>query len=156
MIGALGVATAARAQQADLLPAEQAFRFSVRPLDPASVEARFKIVDGYYLYRDRLKFALDGAPLAAPPGLPPGKVKEDPFFGSVETYRGEVAVRLALPAPAPPGSKVTVTAESQGCAETVGVCYPPQVQKVQVSLPAAGAGPGATVDATPPRKKWFN
>jgi thiol:disulfide interchange protein DsbD len=92
--------------------------------------------------------------LAAPPVLPPGKVKDDPFFGSVETYREQLVVRLALAAPAP-GSTVTVTAESQGCADA-GVCYPPQRQTITVALPAAGAGPGATVEAVPPKKGWFN
>ena len=32
-----------------LLPPEQAFRFSARVLDPATIEARFDVADGYYL-----------------------------------------------------------------------------------------------------------
>ena len=59
--------------------------------------------------------------------MPPGKVKEDAFFGNVETYRGKIAVRLPLDG-AQPGDTVTVKAESQGCADA-GVCYPPQVQR---------------------------
>ena len=148
------VATVVAGAEPELLPAEHAFRYSVRALDPMTIEARFAIVDGYYLYRDKLKFALAPGALAAPPSLPPGKVKDDPFFGPVETYRGEVVVRLALAAAAP-GSTVTVTAESQGCAD-LGVCYPPQRQNLSVALPRTGAGPGAPVEATPPRKSWFN
>lgn len=148
------LATSVAATEPELLPPERAFRFSVRGLDPSTIEARFAIVDGYYLYRDKLKFALAPGALAAPPSLPPGKVKDDPFFGTVETYRGEVVVRLAL-ATAAPGSTVTVTAESQGCAD-LGVCYPPQRQNISVALPRAGAGPGAPIDATPARKSWFN
>ena len=117
------------------------------------MEARFAIANGYYLYRDKLKFGLEPDPLAAPPVLPSGKIKEDQFFGKVETYRGQLVVRLALAASAP-GSTVTVTAESQGCAD-IGVCYPPQLQKITVALPAAGAGPGAPVEAVPPKKNWF-
>jgi thiol:disulfide interchange protein DsbD len=146
--------TVATGADPELLPPERAFRFSVRGLDPTTIEARFAIVDGYYMYRDKLKFALAPGTLAAQPSLPPGKVKDDPFFGPVETYRGEVVVRLAL-ATAAPGSKVTVTAESQGCAD-IGVCYPPQRQNLSVALPPAGAGPGAPVEATPARKSWFN
>jgi len=157
---ALGLASAAAvpAGAQDVLPAERAFGYSVRALDPATVEARFAIAPGYYLYRDRLKFSLASgqapAALAAAPVLPPGKVKEDAFFGTVETYRGEVSVRLALAAPAP-GGTVTVTAESQGCAD-LGVCYPPQRQSLELTLPAAGAGPGAPVEFAPAKKKWFN
>ncbi len=72
----------------------------------------------------------------------------------METYRGRVAVRLALD-PTEPGRDVTVRAESQGCADA-GVCYPPQVQNVTVTLPLPGAPPGAPVAATPARKSWFN
>jgi thiol:disulfide interchange protein DsbD len=72
----------------------------------------------------------------------------------VETYRGRFALRLPLTG-AEPGLKVTVKAESQGCADA-GVCYPPQVQSVTVVLPAPGRPPGAPVAATPAKKAWFN
>jgi thiol:disulfide interchange protein len=42
-----------------LLPPEQAFRFSARVLDPATLEARFDVADGYYLYRDKLRFTAE-------------------------------------------------------------------------------------------------
>jgi thiol:disulfide interchange protein DsbD len=150
---AAAVAIIASASEPQLLPPERAFSLSVRGLDPATVEARFAIAPGYYLYREKLKFALAPVALAAAPTLPPGKVKDDAFFGQVEIYRGELVVRLPLGRSAP-GSEVTVRAESQGCADQ-GVCYPPQVQKVTVALPAAGAGPGAFVDAAPTKKSWF-
>ena len=86
--------------------------------------------------------------------LPAGKIKDDEFFGKVETYRGQLAVKLALQQPAP-GSSIVVRAESQGCADA-GVCYPPQVQNITVKLPLPGTPPGAPVAATPPRKSWFN
>jgi thioredoxin:protein disulfide reductase len=146
-------AAAAAQEEPKLLEPERAFSFSVRALDSATVEARFAIAGGYYLYRDKVKFNLEQGTLAATPVLPPGKIKEDQFFGNVETYRGQLVVRLALAATAP-GSTVTVRAESQGCAD-VGVCYPPSVQKVTVALPAAGAGPGAPVEAAPAKKAWF-
>jgi thioredoxin:protein disulfide reductase len=144
---------AADAQSPDLLPPERAFSLSARPLDAATVEARFAIADGYYLYRDKLKLTLEPGVLAAAPVLPPGKVKDDEFFGKVETYRGKLALRLSLAAPAP-GTTVTLRAESQGCADA-GVCYPPQVQKIALALPAAGAGPGPVVEFAPAKKSWF-
>jgi thiol:disulfide interchange protein DsbD len=147
------LAVAAAAQQPALLENERAFSFSARPLDPSTIEARFAIADGYYLYRDKLKFSIEPGEMPVPPVLPPGKEKQDEFFGKVETYRGSLAVKVALPAGAP-GRKVTVRAESQGCAD-VGVCYPPQLQKVELTLPAAGAGPGPLVEAAPARKVWF-
>jgi thiol:disulfide interchange protein DsbD len=139
--------------QIKLLEPERAFVFSVQAIDEKTVEARFAIASGYYLYREKLKFAVEPVTLAGAPVLPAGKIKEDAFFGSVETYRGKIAVRLPLDG-AKPGAAVTVKAESQGCADA-GVCYPPQVQRVTVALPASGARPGDPVSATT-KKHWFN
>ena len=139
--------------QAGLLEPERAFAFSAQALDDRTIEARFVVAEGYYLYRDKLKFRIEPGTLAGAPALPPGKVKRDDFFGDVETYRGRLPVRLSLLRPAP-GQDVTVVAESQGCAD-IGVCYPPSVQKIALRLPAAGAGPGAVVEAAPARKSWF-
>ena len=137
-----------------LLEPERAFAFSVQALDEKTVEARFAIANGYYLYREKLHFSVEPSTLAAEPSLPAGKIKDDEFFGRVETYRGQLAVKLALQQPAP-GSRLVVRAESQGCADA-GVCYPPQVQNVTVTLPLPGRPPAAPVAATPTRKSWFN
>lgn len=138
-----------------LLPPEQAFRFSARALDARTLEARFTVADGYYLYRDKLKFAVapEGVVLAAQ-DLPPGKPKEDQFFGKVETYRGVLVVKLPLDNAAA-GQSIALSAESQGCADA-GVCYPPTRQKLTLMLPAPGKGPGAVVEATPAKKLWFD
>ena len=148
---ALTVVTAALAEVNPLAP-EKAFRFMARALDPHTVEARFIIAQGYYLYRDKLRFTVE--PAAADlsmPALPPGKIKEDQFFGRVETYRGHLIVNLTLPGTTP-GQKVVVQAESQGCAD-LGICYPPNVQRVTVALPAAGSAPTRPDEV--PRKEWF-
>jgi thiol:disulfide interchange protein DsbD len=141
--------------QVKLLPTEDAFRFSARALDGRTVEANFAVADGYYLYRDKLRFSAATPSVAVGAvALPPGKVKDDPHFGRVETYRDRVVVRLPLENVAA-GQAVTVRAESQGCAD-VGVCYPPNVQSVTVTLPPSGAPPGPLIDANPPKKRWFN
>src|SRR5262245_5451126 len=125
LAASLAVLIVAGAANADpeLLPPEQAFRFSARALDDKTLEARFSVTDGYYLYRDKLAFSIDPAMTAlAPPALPAGKMKEDQFFGTVETYRGEVVIRLTMLAP-PSAKTVGLVADSQGCAD-IGVCYP--------------------------------
>jgi thiol:disulfide interchange protein DsbD len=150
-VAAIVLAAAASAQVTPL-PPERAFRFSARALNPHTVEARFNIADGYYLYRDKLHFAVEPAASGlAAPSLPDGKIKEDQFFGRVETYRGNLIVNLQLDGTVP-GQKVVVQAESQGCAD-LGICYPPNVQRVTVALPAAGSAP--TKLDEPPRKQWF-
>ena len=126
-----------------LLPADQAFRLSARAIDAGTIEARFDIADGYYLYRDRMHFRTDPV-VAQPVRLPPGERKHDAFFGDVDTYRGEVVVRIPL-AQTAAGTSVTLHADSQGCAD-VGVCYPPNPQQLTLAVPRSGY-PGPFVEA---------
>jgi len=139
--------------QVNPLPPDKAFRFSARLVDAQTVEARFMIAEGYYLYRDKIHFAIEPAAAGLTvPRLPEGKFKEDQFFGRVETYRGDVVVNLAVKDPKP-GQQIVIAAESQGCAD-IGICYPPTVQRVTLALPAGSVVPDAPGD--PPRKRWFN
>src|SRR5574343_327856 len=83
------------------LPVEQAFRASARAVDDHTVEVRFEIADGYYLYRHRFKFEADGIAFGEP-SLPAGKPKKDDAFGEVEIYRKALVFTLPLTAGKPP------------------------------------------------------
>jgi len=139
--------------QTKLLPPEEAFRLSARALDATTIEARFDVADGYYLYRDRIHFSL-GPAVTLSTDLPAGTRKHDEFFGDVETYRGPVTIRVRLPGATPAGRPLVLHADSQGCADA-GVCYPPNPQTLEVPVPAAGQKPGAFVEAAAPKKSWF-
>ena len=129
----------------ELLEVDKAFRLSARTVDAATLEVRYDIAKGYYMYRDKFQFALEPATAkAGAPQFPPGKIKQDEFFGDVETYRQEVVVRLPFTAPAGLET-VTLKATSQGCAD-IGVCYPPNPQTLQVSLAAMSTAPAAPID----------
>ncbi len=133
----------------ELLEVDKAFRLSARAVDAGTLEVRYDIAKGYYMYRDKFKFALEPATVkAGTPQFPPGKIKKDEFFGDVETYRKDVVVRLPFTAPAGTDG-VTLKATSQGCAD-IGVCYPPNPQTLQVSLAAMSMAPAAA--ATPARE----
>jgi len=151
-LAALGHAAGLPAAEPKLLPPEEAFRFSARAIDARTLEARFDIADGYYLYRDKFAFETGPDVGVGAPDLPAGQRKHDAFFGDVETYRGRVVVRVPL-ARATPGQAIVLKAASQGCADA-GVCYPPSVQQVSLAVPAAGAPPGPVVE--PRRKGLFN
>ena len=117
----------------DLLPPDQAFKFSARVVDAGNVELHWRIANGYYMYRDKFRFSAQPATVAlGKPEFPAGKIKEDEFFGKVETYRDEVVVRIPVKADGP----FTLQAQSQGCAD-VGVCYTPVKQSAQLVLAAA-------------------
>ncbi len=132
---------------ADLLEPEDAFRVSAQLVGPAVIEVRYRIADGYYLYRDKLSFAAQPVSVRLErPELPRGVVHRDEFFGKVETYRGEVVVRLPLSAPLEAGA--TLKTVSQGCADA-GICYPPQTHNIEI-LPVAQAAAESSV--VPERK----
>jgi thiol:disulfide interchange protein DsbD len=133
---------------AEPLEPDLAYKFSARALDEKTIEARWDIAEGYYLYRHKLAFRADGAQLGAPQ-LPPGKEKNDDFFGKVETYRGTLNVRIPVISG---GGAIVLYADSQGCWDE-GVCYPPMTQQARITLASAGASsaPAASTDApTPP------
>ena len=132
---ALAALPALAASPQELLEPEQAFRFSARALEGNAVEVRFAIADGYYLYRERFKFASANARLGKPE-YPAGERKKDQFFGDTETYRKEVRIRVPVEPGAADPLKLLVT--SQGCAD-VGVCYVPMESTASLrlaSLPA--------------------
>jgi thiol:disulfide interchange protein DsbD len=124
-------------QAQEFLDPEVAFKFSARALDAQTIEANWKIADGYYLYKDKFKFALSGAKLGAAQ-YPAGKIKDDPTFGTVEIYKKSVSIRL--PVVREPGTALPVKLEAtfQGCAED-GVCYMPVTSTASLRLAALDA-----------------
>ena len=128
----------------EFLEPEAAFTFSARALDANTLEARWQIADGYYMYREKFKFELKDGTLGSP-RFPAGKLKQDENFGKVETYRKEV--RITLPIQRTPGANsVTLTTKSQGCADA-GLCYTPQTVSATIKLPAALAEAAAAMPA---------
>ena len=118
----------------DLLDPSVAFRTAARLVNPGLIEVRYDTAPGYYLYRDRLEFRIQpAAATLGKPELPPGKVKQDEFFGKSVVYRNRTLVRIPV-SNAPAGGPLTLIADLQGCAD-IGVCYPP----VRRTLPLAGA-----------------
>jgi thiol:disulfide interchange protein DsbD len=153
----LGAGLTALAHADDFLDPSAAFRFSADE-QPREVDVHFKIADGYYLYRERFQFAVkSGAATLGAAQLPPGHIKFDPTFQkNVETYRGDLTVRVPVQAASAP-FELAVT--SQGCADA-GICYPPAEHVYRVSGAAlrdggASAGGGqaaALADASGP---WY-
>ena len=119
----------------NLLEPEKAFRFSPRVLDASSVEVTFAIADGYYMYRERFKFAAEGNPAVrlGAPEFPRGLAHKDEFFGETQVYRKNVRIRL----PVEGAGRFDLKVISQGCAD-VGVCYVPMESSASIQLAAAG------------------
>lgn len=121
----------------DLPPVDEVFVPSATAPSRDRIEVNWKIADGYYLYRHRLGIEVEAGEFEARPmQLPKGKAYHDEFFGEVETYRGNLTA--VLPGTAGAGDKITLKIKYQGCADA-GICYPPQVRTLAVTLPAGGA-----------------
>ena len=113
----------------DLLPAEHAFVASSK-VENDSIVLNWDIADGYYLYRDKFNFKIkDTTVNLDTPQFPKGKIKQDPYFGDVETYRKNVSIKI--PVSTTQQEPFILYVKIQGCAD-VGVCYPPM--KTEVSF----------------------
>jgi thiol:disulfide interchange protein DsbD len=140
-----------------ILDADQAFQVIVNVLDPLTLEVRWIIAPGYYLYRDKFRLSVLDAPGVniASIEIPPGEPKDDPYFGPQQVFHQAAVIVIRLHRE-PPGSGETETRlkiDHQGCAE-IGVCYPPLSQTLAVALPAysprlLAAGMGAKPQTTP-------
>lgn len=119
----------------DLLEGEKAFEVSARLTGNNTLEVKYVIADGYYMYRDRFRFLANGQPIVINrKSWPAGKWKQDATFGRVVTFRKSVRLLIPLSSMADDvvgadGNELTLTANSQGCAD-IGVCYPPLRQTI--------------------------
>jgi thioredoxin:protein disulfide reductase len=128
----------------DFLDPAVAFKFSASE-QPGEVDVRYKIADGYYMYRERFAFAVkSGDATIGAAALPAGKIHFDQTFNKdVETYRGELLIRIPV-ANAKGPFELSVT--GQGCADG-GICYPPMEHVYRVkgdALQPAGTKPAPT------------
>ena len=127
----------------DLLPPSIAFKPTARALDGQTIEVRFEIAKGYYLYRDKFRFSAEPSSVQlGMPVLPEGKEKDDDTFGKVQVYYKEALIRLPVERNSSGPLALTLNLTSQGCAD-VGVCYPPQKQTVSLELPDPASAPVA-------------
>ena len=111
---------------AELLDPEQAFRPQIRLQDRKTLEVRFEVVPGYYLYRDRIR--VDAELMASPAGkeasrrsdagakptknrymlqLPPGRSVDDPTFGKVDIFDKSTTFVVDLTTTSEPPSAAT-------------------------------------------------
>ncbi|MDO9105107.1 MAG: protein-disulfide reductase DsbD [Methylovulum sp.] len=117
-----------------LLPPEQAFQLTSSVKQADRLLLSWDIADGYYLYRDKIKF------ISLTPGIkaqdaifPAGQVKRDQFFGEVEIYRDHLAVEIPLLRENLENNTLVLEISFQGCA-AVGVCYMPVRQTLSFDL----------------------
>ena len=118
----------------ELMPVDQAFAFDFKQ-EGNQVKLNWVIADGYYMYRDKLKFSVNGAELGTI-ALPKGKPHNDEYFGEQEVYYTYVDIPVGLKQA---DEKATLTVTFMGCAEGK-LCYPPTKREVVLKAVAANDG----------------
>ncbi|MFA7517374.1 protein-disulfide reductase DsbD [Shewanella sp.] len=126
----------------ELMPVDQAFVFDSKQ-EGNQVKLNWVIADGYYMYRDKLKFSVNGAELGTV-ALPKGKPHEDEYFGKQEVYYTYVDIPVGLKQA---DENATLTVTFMGCAEGK-LCYPPTKHEVVLKAIAANDGLIAGAEST--------
>ncbi|RLA05357.1 MAG: protein-disulfide reductase DsbD [Gammaproteobacteria bacterium] len=123
------------------LPVDEAFAFSAEVRDATSIAVDWKIADGNYLYRDKIKFTLVGSDNTRLLDfvLPAGKDKMDEIFGLSKVYQFDTEIILPLQRNGSQAQQITLNAHYQGCSETFKICYPPTEKQITLELPAASS-----------------
>ncbi len=123
------------------LEPDQAFMLSVTATAPRTLKVHWDIADGYYLYKDKIEFSLrDAADLQIRTvDLPPGEMIEDAHFGRQQVFYRQASLLAQLQGADRGSHAIDVQVTYQGCAEAIGVCYPPISRTLPVMLAALPA-----------------
>lgn len=135
-------ALAALQQGSQFLPVEQAFVMDFRQQEN-KLQVSFTIADGYYLYKDKFKFA--GVDTAfSHPQYPKGVMITDEYFGESEVYFHQVVLDIPL---SQIGKDALLKLRYQGCAEA-GLCYPVQTLEIPLIAPEGSASANSATAST--------
>jgi len=134
-------------RDAEPLPPEQAFVMNARFDAANELTIGWQIEPGYYLYREKFEFSVDGAIGLGNAELPRGTAHTDQNFGDVEIFHEYVEAKIPFSRASADAMPVTVHASFQGCKED-SICYPPMEQSMSLTLPASSefaAGSSAAI-----------
>ena len=141
--------------QSEFPPPDEVFFPDVFAVDGNTVEVGFRIIPGFYLYKDKISIRVIGDNARAGNlELPQGKIHSDEFFGEQQVYYDEVFGRLSIARATPDAMELELEVNYQGCADG-GLCYLPQTKLMTVSLPEAttitdlSSLPDRTIGAAP-------
>jgi thiol:disulfide interchange protein DsbD len=132
----------------EFLPLDKAFKVDVKAKDAHTLVAEFTPASSYYLYRDKIAFALpkeSGISIASV-ALPPGEMKSDPNFGDTEVFHHPFRAVVTLDRGSAHNEQpLQVEARYQGCSEK-GLCYPPAKKTFELTVAALGPAAGTASD----------
>jgi thioredoxin:protein disulfide reductase len=127
------------AKEEEFLSPDEAFKLDINATDAQNLTASFKVVPGYYLYKNRIQFK-DASGKILEATLPTAEIKEDKNFGKQEVYHHDFDAKIVVNNAT---SNLKISARYQGCSEK-GLCYAPQNKTFNITLPVLNAALNAT------------
>ena len=126
----------APAAQEQPLPPEQAFVVAAKLKGANVVAVEIIPAKKHYLYKSKTRFALKNSPGVSIRDvvLSSGEIKDDPFFGRIQVYKGTARADITLDRK-PSAGGMTLIAYFQGCNEALGICYPPLERSIELKFP---------------------
>jgi len=151
-LAALVLGSAGAGAQFNIPSPDEVFRLSASKSADGGITLDWAIAPDMYLYRDKMIVSAspgDAQPL--PVETSPGQKKDDPTFGETEVYHDAARATVSAGALAAAGSPQTIHVTYQGCAEKLGICYPPETKVIDLAtLPVASGGPAASTGPSQP------
>jgi len=105
------------------LKIDDAFKVSLFQKNKELIIINYKIHNGYYLYKDKIKLFINDKEFYDF-STPASKTKEDEFFGISEIYDSDFIISVNYP-----GNIYSLVVHYQGCANN-GLCYPPKKKEL--------------------------
>ncbi len=135
LLAVLAMVRPAPAAQEQPLPPEQAFVVTAKLKSANVVAVEIIPAKKHYLYKSETRFALKNSPGVSIRDvvLSSGEIKDDPFFGRIEVYRGTARADITLDRK-PSAGGMTLIAYFQGCNEALGICYPPLERSIELKF----------------------
>ncbi|MBN2866107.1 MAG: protein-disulfide reductase DsbD [Thiotrichales bacterium] len=128
----------------DLLDVDDAFQLQTPSVENGKIVINWKIADDYKLYKDKMSVTADSATLQAPE-YSKAKMVDDALFGKTEVYSKSAEIKVGYTSSS---NSTNLTVKYQGCADKIGVCYPPQTRNFTIDLPAVASAQANTNSAS--------
>ena len=120
----------------ELLEVDEAFQLQTPTVENGKIVVQWNIAEDYKLYKDKMSITSKDITLQSLE-YSAAKMVDDPLFGKTEVFSGTAVIKT--PYLASGANRANLTVKYQGCADKIGVCYPPQTRELSVSLPVSNA-----------------
>jgi thiol:disulfide interchange protein DsbD len=129
----------------ELLEVDQAFKLQQPSVNGNKIDIEWQIADDYKLYKDKIEIKASNIELGTAE-FSKAKMVDDVLFGKTEVYSKHAKVSVPFSGNA---GTTELSVKYQGCADKLGVCYPPQTKKFTLDLSSAASANSTSQESSP-------